>query len=243
MQPEYRYPVQDWNQYRLDEYELANNPETRMPIVVCIDCSFSMRQNGRLGHVVEGLQAFCQEIGRDPIAKDVAEMCIIRYGGESARVERDFTPIDRIILPQLTAEGATPLADAVHLSLEMLNTRKQRYQDNGVSYYRPWIIFLGDGDDSDHSELLDEAAFQLKEEYDHKHINVLCVAVGDIEKMEYASLMKLSPEGKVQFLRDMKFDAFFAWLSKSVQKVSQSLSGEEIRYPATATWGDLLERK
>lgn len=243
MNQEHRYPNPDWNQYRLDEYELANNPETRMPIVICIDCSFSMRQEGRLDRVMEGLQTFCREMSYDPIAKEVAELCIVCYGGDFARVACDFTPIDRLILPRLFAQGATPLTDAVHLSLEMINARKLRYQDNGVSYYHPWIIFLGDGDDSDNSRALDDAAALIKQEHDSKHVHILCVAVGDADKMEYASLMKLSPEGQVQFLRDMKFTDFFAWLSKSVQKVSQSVSGEEINFPTTSSWGEMLVRK
>ena len=40
----------------------------------------------------------------------------------------------------------------------------------------------------------------------------------------------------------MKFREFFAWLSRSIEKTSQSMSGEEARYEPTATWGEVLER-
>lgn len=71
---------------------------------------------------------------------------------------------------------------------------------------------------------------------------MLCVTVGDADRMEYSSLMKLAPDGKVQYLRDLKFREFFSWLSRSIQKTSQSMSGEEVHFDPTTTWGEILER-
>ena len=89
---------------------------------------------------------------------------------------------------------------------------------------------------------LNEAAALLKEESDAKHLNVLCVTVGDERRMEYASLMKLAPDGKVHYLRDLKFKEFFSWLSRSIEKTSQSMSGEEVYYEPTTQWGEILGR-
>lgn len=238
-----KYGIVSPEQYLLQEEELASNPEPRTPITICIDCSFSMRQQGRLERVMEGLETFRQDMARDPIARQSVELCIISYGGEMARVVRDFEAPDRIQLPVLTASGSTPLADAVTTALENLNRRKERYGDNGNSYNRPWLILIGDGDESRSSRELDQAAALLKAESEAKHLNVLCITVGDEDKLECASLMKLSPDGKVQYLRDLKFKEFFGWLSKSVQKTSQSMSGEEVHYEPTVTWGEVMERK
>ncbi len=241
-----KFPQKSPEDYILEESDLASNPETRAPVIVCVDCSFSMLQNRRLERVQEGLKAFCIDMERDAIARDSVELCIISYGGESARVERDFATPDRILekgFSHLTAGGATPLADAVKTALENLELRKQRYKDNGITWYRPWLILIGDGDESRSSKELNEAAALLKRESDAKHLNVLCITVGDEKEMQYASLMKLAPDGRVQYLRDMKFQEFFAWLSRSIEKTSQSMSGEEVRYEPTTTWGEVLERK
>ena len=86
---------------------------------------------------------------------------------------------------------------------------------------------------------LDKAARLLKTESDEKHLSVLCVSVGDADKAEYTSLGKLSPDGQVQYLNDLRFMDFFGWLSRSIQKTSRSLSGEEVKYDPTAEWGEV----
>ena len=227
----------------LEEEELSNNAETRAPIVICVDCSFSMLQHHRLERVMEGLDTFCRELARDEIACASAEVCIVSYGGTMARVELDFAPPDRIRLPKLTASGETPLADAVKTALENLEMRKRRYRDNGNSYYRPWLILLGDGDETMSARELNQAAALLKEESDAKHLNVLCVTVGDEDRIQYASLMKLAPDGRVHYLRDLKFKEFFSWLSQSIERTSLSMSGEEVYYEPTTTWGEVLQRE
>ena len=145
-------------------------------------------------------------------------------------------------LPKLTASGETPLADGVMTALAALEERKRRYGDNGNTYFRPWLILIGDGDESRSSASLDQAAEVLRSESEAKHLSVLCVTVGDADRMEYSSLMKLAPDGKVQYLRDLKFREFFSWLSRSIQKTSQSMSGEEVHFDPTTTWGEILER-
>ena len=150
----------------------------------------------------------------------------------------------RIVLPKLEADGETPLADAVSLALENLERRKQRYEENGISYYRPWLLIIGDGDESRPSKQLDEMAQTLKEESDKKSLNVMCIMVGDeaMARRESGSLLRLAPDGEVRYLKDLKFREFFAWLSRSIQKTSQSMSGEEIYYEPTGDWAEILTR-
>ena len=62
------------------------------------------------------------------------------------------------------ADGGTPLADAVELALENLEERKRRYEDNGISFYRPWLVVIGDGVETGSFKQLEETARKLKEE-------------------------------------------------------------------------------
>ena len=101
---------------------------------------------------------------------------------------------------------------------------------------------MGDGDETMSAKELNEAAALLKAESDAKHLNVLCVTVGDEERVEYASLMKLAPDGRVHYLRDLKFKEFFSWLSRSIEKTTMSMQGEEVYYEPTTQWGDILGR-
>ncbi len=232
------------DRYLLEEITLAENPETRVPIVICVDCSYSMRQEHRLERVMEGLEQFCADMARDQIARDSVDLCIISYGGASAKVESRFASPASLLsqgLPKLTAAGATPLADAVSKARSRLKLRLERYNDNGISNYRPWLIIIGDGDETAANQELRQAAAELKRESDAKHLNVLCILVGDETNIEYASLMQLSPDNRVQYLRDLRFREFFSWLSRSIQKTSQSMSGEEVNYEPTGTWAEVIE--
>lgn len=235
-----KFPEKTPEEYLLEEEELCRNSERRTPITVCIDCSYSMRQRGRLGKVMEGLKKFCQEMADDAVASQSVELCIISFSGDMAVVERDFTAPDSITLPDLVADGETPLGDAVKTALENLEMRKRRYADNGNSYFRPWLIIIGDGDETRSAAELEEAAAILREESDNKHISVLCVTVGDRENMKCDSLLKLSPDHKVHYLQDLKFQEFFTWLSRSIQKNAMSMTGEEVYYDPTTTWGEIL---
>lgn len=94
-----KYPVETPEESKISLTELANNPESRTPIIVCVDCSYSMLQNGRLYKMMEGLERFRRELENDPIAADSVELCIVSYGGTSARVECDFESPDRLKIP------------------------------------------------------------------------------------------------------------------------------------------------
>ena len=135
-----------------------------------------MLQNGRLHKMMEGLERFRRELENDPIAADSVELCIVSYGGTSARVECDFESPDRLKITELHADGETPLADAVFTAHTILQRRLERY--NEVGLYRG------------------------------------------------------NSPAKNQ--RD-----FFGWLSRSIQKTSRSLSGEEVKYDPTAEWGEV----
>ena len=235
-----KFPKKTPQEYLLEEEELCRNSERRTPITVCIDCSYSMRQQRRLVKVMEGLKQFCLDMAADTVAKQSGELCIITFGGDMAVVGPDLYGPDHMKLPELMADGETPLADAVKTALVNLEKRKRRYADNGNSYFRPWLIIIGDGDETRSAAELEEAAAILKEESDNKHLSVLCVTVGDKENMKCDSLLKLSPDHKVHYLQDLKFQEFFTWLSRSIQKSAMSMTGEEVYYDPTTTWGEIL---
>ena len=57
-----KYPVETPEESKISLTELANYPESRTPIIVCVDCSYSMLQNGRLHKMMEGLERFRREL-------------------------------------------------------------------------------------------------------------------------------------------------------------------------------------
>lgn len=228
--------------YRLDEDQLANNPNIRLPIVICVDTSYSMRWSSRLDEAVKGLRTFYNNMCSSYYARDSVEVCIISYGGKQAKIEQEFRSMEQTHFDdlKLEADGETPLIDAVNLALDVLEERKGRYKDNGNTWYRPWLLFIGDGDETEAPTLVARTAAKLKEECARKHLNVLCVTVGNKNSLQYSTLKNLSPENKVYYLPDMNFTDFFQWLSRSIERTSQSLQSEEIQLEPTTGWGEIL---
>ncbi len=234
------YEYSDPEEFLLNTSDLVNNANPLAPVLICVDCSFSMRQHSRLNRVLEGIESFRQDILSDPVARDSLELGIVAFGGKMAREVMPFCSAEQAKIPQLVADGATPLADAVRTALEVLRRRREQYQRCGNECFRPWLIIIGDDDDDMSAPgELEEMARILRREYDQKHLNVLCITVGDEEAIQYASLARLAPDGQVYYLRDLKFREFFSWLSRSIEKTSQSMQGEEILLAPTTTWGEV----
>lgn len=233
-------------QYVLDETSLMNNANPRTPITICVDCSYSMLKpsrldkRSRLEKVMEGIQSFCDDMRKDPIARDMVEICIISYGDNQAKVECRFCSPDAVKVPQLKAKGDTPLVKAIQTALRNLEERRKRYLQIGLLLNRPWLIIIGDGDESQSQKELATVAAQLKKESDNKQLSVICVLVGDEDKLEYNSLKQIAPDHKINYLDDLKFRQFFTWLSRNVSQQSQSLSTEEYRNQPTDEWSSEL---
>ena len=222
---------------RLRSEELAQNPSTRVPIVLCVDTSYSMSIDNRIGQMNDGIQRFLHDMARDQIAADSVELCVVAYGGAEPREVSTFRSIVNARLQPMEAAGGTHLYQGVRMAWQNLQERLQEYQESGIDYYRPWLIIIGDGNDDSPSWQLDRLGESLLGETRQKHINILAINIGD---ERHDMLDRLSPDGHAHKLHDLKFHEFFSWLSRNVQKMSQSLAGEESEMEPTISWEDAL---
>ena len=238
-----KFPVRTYEEYVIDEQELQENPECRTPVILCVDCSYTMMS--RLTSVRRGLENFCREMEEDPVAGSSVELCIVNCGGDESWVEVDFTPPGSFTIPELKAAGGTPLGDGVETALYNLERRRGDYQRNGVNNYRPWLIIIGD---SGRTDPVDRAAARLREEQAAGRLNVICILADDPrtpeerEKARDSSLMALAPDGRLHCLRDMNFKELFGWLSRSIRSISNSISGEEASMAPTSSWDQSIKR-
>lgn len=123
--------------------DLFDNPTPRVPVALCLDCSGSMR-GVPINELNAGVRMFYQAIDEDEIARFSAEICIVTFG--PAELEADFATLDvRPQPPVLSASGNTPMGEAVKLSLDSLEHRKELYKESGVDYYQPWLVLMTDG--------------------------------------------------------------------------------------------------
>lgn len=217
--------------FNLEEaVEFAENPEPRCPCILLLDTSGSM-QGEAINSLNEGLQIFKQELDRDNLAKKRVEVAIVTFNSE-VEVIQDFVTADDFEPPTLTAQGLTQIGTAILQGLEMIEARKQMYRANGVSYYRPWIFLITDGEpQGEPDSAFEQAAQRIKDSESNKHVAFFAVGV-EAANMERLSQIAVRHPLKLQGLN---FKELFIWLSASMQRVSQSQFDEQAPLPP-ANW-------
>ena len=187
----------------------------------------------------EGVKLFYDAIREDETALYSAEISIVTFGGEVLLIE-DFANINRQpVAPVLGANGMTPMGEAVNLALDCLEKRKQEYKDKGVDYYQPWLVLMTDGAPNGSSSELSTAIQRTVELVNDRKLTVF--PIGICKDADMNVLQQFSPTRSPLRLQGLKFKEFFAWLSKSVSKTSQSTPGEKVQLDIEGIkgWGEL----
>ena len=118
----------------LDAVSFVDNPEPRCPCVLLLDTSRSMA-GAPIQQLYAGLRAFSEELAADPMAAKRVEIALVTFGPVTVR--QDFVPIDQLSPGPMVADNDTPLGAAILKGLDLIQSRKQQYQANGIAYYRP----------------------------------------------------------------------------------------------------------
>ena len=207
----------------------ADNPEPRCPCVLLLDTSGSM-SGMPIQQLNEGIQFFKQELLTDPLATKRVEIAIVTFG--PVKLENDFCTVANFYPPTLVTTGDTPMGSAISLGIDLATKRKQEYKNNGVSYYKPWIILITDGAPTDSYS---SAASQIKE--GEAKSSFAFFAIG-IQGANFDTLKQISVR-EPQELKGLKFREFFLWLSGSMKSASSKNPGEPVKMLPINGWTDL----
>lgn len=209
--------------------DFANNPESRCPCMLLLDTSGSM--GGRpIQELNEGIQTLKDELIQDSLASKRVEVAMVTFGPVS--LESDFQTVDNFYPKRLTANGDTPIGSAITTGIELINKRKQLYRENGVGYYKPWIILITDGGPTDNWS---NAARMIHEGESENKFAFFAIGV-DGANMDVLS--KLSVRAPIK-LKGLMFREFFLWLSSSMKMVSSKNTSEQIKLLPPTGWADL----
>lgn len=244
--------------------DLEENPSTRVAIGLCLDRSYSMGEvtggtptgetlykdgkqwtivtggsASRIEEMVKGVERFYEALREDDVARYSAEPGIVTFG-DTAECVVDFSNLkNQEALPKLTAAGETAMGEAVNLTLDLLEKRKQEYKEAGVEYYQPWLVIMSDGRNTGDEEELERAIKRVEALANARKLTVIAIGIG--EEADMATLNRLSPNRVALPLKDLNFSQFFEWLSKSVGDVTKARPGEDVQLDTKdlSGWADI----
>ncbi|GHU63497.1 hypothetical protein AGMMS49983_07070 [Clostridia bacterium] len=218
----------------------AENTATRIPVVLCLDVSYSMVDNGGFEALNTGVEAFFETCKKDSVNKYGFDVAIVTFGAEGVIKHQDFRPIwnqtdcptfsfnkELLINKDLWIDG-TPMGRGVDLSMQGLDIRKNEYKENAIGYYQPWLVIITDGQPTDDGEfegfpedrrVADRLAYaetinSVLDLQKNKKLKVIAVGVGN---EDYRKLSGFVIDNKVLTTKDFsEFDLVFEYLSKSM---------------------------
>jgi uncharacterized protein YegL len=206
--------------------EFAENPEPRCPCVLLLDTSGSM-QGPAIDALNSGLKAFKNDLAKDPLAARRVEIAIIGFDNE-IKVVQDFVTVDHFEPPTLTAQGQTFMGGAVQKALDLIQARKSQYRTNGVAYYRPWVFMITDGEpQGEPDNVVQNAVQRLKKEEAEKRVAFFAVGVENANMDKLKDMVVRAPVKLV----GLNFVEMFVWLSRSMEKIAQSRTDEQVALP------------
>jgi len=222
--------------------EFVDNPEPRCPCVLLLDTSGSMNDAKQISQALTpiqkilseplaprmvrpidelngGLLAFREELMADELAVKRVEISLVTFG--PVKKLTDFQTPDVFRPPKLAAEGDTPMGLAIEKAVEIVRDRKAAYRQNGISYYRPWIFLISDGEPTDDWR---RAAELVRAGEQTRAFAFFAVGV---EGANFDILGRISARQPLK-LGGLRFREMFMWLSSSLSSVSRSGPGDEV---------------
>ncbi len=218
----------------IPDVALIDNSDERAPLVLVLDCSGSMLDDNKIGLLNDGLKTLEKELKSDPIAARCGRVLVISFGGDNdVELMGDWTDAMDFTPPELKAGGMTPMGAAMRCALDEIESQKSQMRSAGVSYKRPIVMLLSDGEPTD--EWQQVAADCKAAEAAHK-VNVMAIGIGDQANRDI--LGAFSNKGALN-LKGLKFKELFIWLSRSIQAVSRAATGGTVQLNPVDSWAQI----
>jgi len=227
----------------MSRLNLVNNTSQRTPCILVLDDSYSMgfidrsTKKSRIELLNDGLEAFYEALNEDEMALSRVTICAINAGGPTANPEimMDWTDASDFQPFRLKADHGTPLGAATQLALDAIEEHKSDLKSSGVSYTKPWLFILTDGEPTDTEDWEVATDLARKAEAADK-VEIWPIGIGDDADLETLEEISVKPPKKMS---GVHFRELFVWLSASLGQVSRSVPGEKAKLPSTDPWAEV----
>lgn len=196
----------------------VGNSEMKCLCILVVDVSGSMRlcESG----LNQALRIFVSDLldaknGFKEYSKDQIELAIIQFDSSVEILRQPDLVKEGEKLPLFRVKGLkTNTAAAVKKAMEIVSERKKYYFANGISYYRPWIILLTDGNPNPCNPIELNSLFNdIQDGIQKHHFMLSAIGIGSEVDAEY--LKKISCNNYYR-IKQTKISEFFKTLSASM---------------------------
>lgn len=189
----------------------------RLPVYLLLDTSGSMA-GAPIEDVRGGVEQFQSEVKQDTYAKETVYVGVITFGGEAEFITQGLIPFDDFEPPALSANGQTPLGQALWLLNESLDKDvKSAVKGKEKGDWKPMVFILTDGEPTDDWQ---EPREEILKRQRKKVINVITVGCGHYINQQNLKDIAIGPTFNMGS-DHAAFDAFFKWVTQSVITASK----------------------
>ena len=220
----------------IPDVALEDNASQRLPCVLVLDGSGSMTDDSSGSSAIDqlnnGLRILEAELKEDRTARMRVRLLVLRLGGaDDVEVVADWTDAIHFTAPTIVANGSTPLGKAVRRALLEIEDEKNRYDQAGIPFNRPWMFIMTDGVPTDDD--WERAAEECRAAEAARKVTVFGIGTGTADMNALGRFSERSPK----MLKDNNsFQEFFLWLSRSTAAGSKAELGAPTQMPATSDW-------
>jgi len=183
----------------------------------------------------EGLKEFEKALRSDSTALTRVQVSIVLVGGPNSTAEllMDWTDANYFTAFKLKEGGNTPLAEGLELGLNLVETAKSNLNQSGLSYTRPWMLVMSDGEPTSLQSDWKTAAEKSKQAITNKKVMIFPIGIDSASGGK--RLDEISDRPCID-MQETKFNEFFVWLSESLSAVTRSRPGDTVELPDTDPW-------
>jgi len=193
-----------------------------LPVIILADISGSMSENGKINALNQAMKEMLNSFSSEADQRAEIHVSVITFGG-TAKVFIPLGPVGKIKWSDMTADGNTPLGEALAIAGEMIED-KSKVPGNS---YKPTVVLVSDGrpNDQNWEEQLNKFVSQGRSS---KTERITLAIGGDADKRMLEKFLN-DPQKKVFYAEDAsKIKDFFRFVSMSVTLRSKSIDPNKI---------------